>query len=90
MELTELKKLNKWLGDLGALRSNNTPVQKNVVREIDSEGEQGASGESYEIYKLTEEVYVELAINTDSYGYNEFVAGLKFVTPVEKVVTKFE
>ena len=83
--------LNKYLKNFNYLRNGNTLIKKQIIRDISREGSQGDSNLSYEIYKLPEtEVYIKLEINSDSYGDNEFVAGVEFVKPVEKVVTRFE
>lgn len=86
----ELKKLNNWLGDLSKLRSNNTAVKHDITKVLEGEGEQGGSGESFEVYHLEGDLHIMLRINTDSYGDNEFVAGITFVKAKEKTVTSFE
>ena len=90
--MKDLKELNGWLGDLNKLRRTNKAISKRITKTIDEDGEQGGSGESFEVYRLRRgelDIYVELVINTDSYGYNDFVAGITFVTPEEKVVTTY-
>jgi hypothetical protein len=85
----ELKKLNQYLKNLHNLR--NRPAEcTEVVKEINNpNGEQGEEGLSYEVYKI-EGVYIQLEISTDSYGDNERITGIQFVTPIKKEVTKFE
>lgn len=89
------KELNKLLSNLKGLRHG--AVSKQVVKVLDSEGNQGESGLSFEVYKLAnikdengDDIYIKLRIETDSYGDNEFVAGLEFVKPIIKTVTDFE
>lgn len=85
-----LTKINEVLKDLKQLRYRGKPVEVEVVKEIRDE-EQGEEGLSYEIYNLdTDDLYVKLKINTDSYGDNESITGLEFVKPKEVIVTKFQ
>jgi hypothetical protein len=66
-------------------------IEKIVEKEIDSDyGEQGESSIYHEVYPFDSEVFIKLTINTDSYGYNEFINGVQFVKPIQKTVTSFE
>lgn len=71
-----------------------TKVHVEILKELDGEGEQGASGESYETYALPKEfgqgVFLRLQIGTDSYGDNSFVAGIQFVKQVERKIKGYE
>ena len=87
--------LNLILSDLRNIRYDSKKYQKitsEVIKQIDGDyGSQGDEGQTFEIYSTPiEGVYVKLDVRTDSYGDNEFVHGLAFVKPVEKVVQFFE
>ena len=84
------EQLNEVLKDLNALRWGSNKITQQVLKTIDPDGEQGESGLSYEVYKLTDDLYIKLTIGTDSYGDNEHVTGVEFVQPKQKVVTEFE
>lgn len=86
------KELNILLSNLERIRDRSKRISTQVVKKIDEEGEQGESGLSYEIYpfKPEENIFIKLTINTDSYGYNEFVNGIQFVSAVEKLQTVYE
>lgn len=85
-----LKYLNTVLVDLDVFRSKHKPINVQTIKEIEEGGEQGESGISYEIYKLQYDLYIKLEINTDSYGYNEFVGGIQFVKPKQKTISVYE
>lgn len=93
----ELQLLNKILKNL----QNPDPkiltfIEKRVVKDLskmyDGEGHQGESSEYYKYYKANGEdnLFIEFEFGTDSYGDNEYVAGLQFVKPKAKIVTIFE
>lgn len=85
------EELNSVFKSFAELRwSKDKRVSQDVIKTLSGEGSQGDSGLSYEVYKLSEDVYVKLRISTDSYGDNEFVAGLEFVQPKQKNVTVYE
>lgn len=88
----DYKAVNEVLGELRVLRQKNNLVERIVVNEINGdEGSQGEENEIYEVYKTQiEGVFVKLKIASDSYGDNEFVDGIQFVRPTEKVVTSYE
>ena len=65
-------------------------VEKKIEKVIEDEGEQGESGLSYEVYKITEELFIRLTINTNSYGDDEFINGIEFVKPKEKNIVVYE
>lgn len=88
--MNQYKQLNEALRDLAALRRKSR-IERTVVKELDGEGDQGESGLSYEVCSTPiEGLFVKLTINTDSYGDNEFVAGVEFVQPIQKTVTNYE
>lgn len=87
----DYKKLNAMLKDLNALRNSSKMVEKTVVKDLSGREEQGKSNEIYEIYPTDEkDIFIRLTINSDSYGCNEFVNGVEFVSPVQKQVTNYE
>ena len=80
----DYKKLNEVLSDLRALR--RTPCHESKPCDYDSyEREPG-----YEIYHFEGDVYIKLHIDTDSYGNQEEVIGVEFVSPQVVKVTNFE
>jgi len=91
----DYKQFNEKFKDLETFRRTNRSalVEKITEYEIDNsygEGEQGAVGIFHEIYPWDGEVFLKLTFNTDSYGDNEFVNGIQFVKPVQKMVSSFE
>lgn len=96
----DYKKLNKYLGNLNTIRSSYSRkslegvelIDQETINEIvDEDGSEGEYGLSFEVYKLPfDNLHVRLKITTDSYGNNEQVTGIEFVTPIQKTVTKFE
>lgn len=64
----------------------STPIPK------DGEGSQGDENVFAEVYQFVEDpsIYIKVVYYTDSYGYGQYVRGVQFVKPVEKVVTIFE
>lgn len=89
----DYKQINEALGNLINFRYKNRSklIEKIVEKEINSEyGEQGESSIFHEVYPFNNEVFIKLTINTDSYGYNEFINGVQFVKPIQKTVTSFE
>ena len=85
------KQLNDCLKNLNSLRNSGKRIERIIEKELDGEGSQGEEGVSYEVYKLPiENVFIKLKITTDSYGNNEHVAGIEFVTPKEKTITSYE
>ena len=75
-------KLNELLGNLYTLRRQ--PKIESERPDID-EGTKG-----YEIFHVEEDIYVKLTIAVDSYGDNEEVTGIEFVSPKTVQVTNFE
>ena len=92
MDLEQLKVLNAQLQNLLGMRNGGDRVERRVVHEIDDEYDsQGDSNEIYETYKTPiDGVFIQIQLGSDSYGYNEFVSGVKFVTPTVKQVTTYE
>lgn len=87
------EQLNQVLANFNSLRhgrNNLQRVAKQVVKEIDEEGEMGESGLTYEVYKISDDLYIKLTVGTDSYGENEYVQGVQFVQPKNTVVTSYE
>lgn len=88
--MNDFSKLNEFFADLIEFRRKNTPLEKINIHLIGTEGEQGQTSEIVEIYKLYDDCFVKLTINTDSYGDNEFVNGIQFVKPVTKEILVYE
>ena len=89
----DYNRLNKQLEDLQVFRHTNRTrlVERITLKEIDSDyGSQGDTSVYHEVYPFDGEMFIRLTINTDSYGYNEFVNGIQFVKPIQKTVTMFE
>lgn len=89
----DYKQINEALGNLTNFRYENRSklIEKIVEYEINSEyGQQGESSIFHEIYPFDGEIFIKLTLNTDSYGYNEFINGVQFVKPAQKTVTIFE
>jgi len=89
----DYKKLNKLLEDLQQFRHTNSSklVERITISEVDKEyGSQGDTSVYHEVYPFDGEMFIRLTINTDSYGYNEFINGIQFVKPIQKTVTMFE
>jgi len=89
----DYKKLNKMLEDLQQFRHTNSLklVERITISEVDKEyGSQGDTSVYHEVYPFDGEMFIRLTINTDSYGYNEFINGIQFVKPIQKTVTMFE
>ena len=92
LKLEDLKILNSLLKDLSSIRTRFKKESVEVVKDAQN-GElyQGEYGQSFEVYKNLElGVYIKLEIRTDSYGCNDYVHGVTFVNPVEKLVTIYE
>lgn len=86
----DFKQLNELLKDLREIR-NGKMVTKDVVHQIDGEGDMGEEGVSFEVYKIPYDgMHIRLKIVTDSYGDNESIAGIEFVQPIEKTIKTFE
>jgi len=90
--MNNLKELNPILKNLNEFRSKNRNkrIEINRVKTIEEEGEQGMEGLTFEIYPFQDDVFIKLRITTDSYGYNENVTGIEFVTKTEKTITTYE
>jgi len=66
-------------------------VDSKVEKSIDDEANRGDEGISYEIYQLPfDDLYLKFEIRTDSYGDNERVTSMQFVTPKKKEITVYE
>lgn len=93
----ELSVVNEILENLENIRGsygNKTfkKISQETIYEINNsygDGEQGAEGQSYEIYEY-KGMFIKLDVRTDSYGDNEFVRGVQFVEPIEKTVLVYE
>lgn len=90
----ELKAINEILSDLSAstLRKKFNLVESNEPRNYWSEKTQGENSKKVEIYEVDKKakVFLKLERTTDSYGDNERLVGVSFVTPKEVKVTAFE
>lgn len=93
--MINLKELNEILGDINNFRYRVKPLQKtqsyNGVGDDDYNGSQCEYNETQEIYPLSDkETFLQITIRTDSYGDNEFIHGIKFVKPTEKVIVNYQ
>jgi hypothetical protein len=89
----DYNQLNKLFEDLHVFRHTNRTklVERITLKEIDKDyGSQGDTSVYHEVYPFDGEMFIRLTINTDSYGYNEFINGIQFVKPIQKTVTMFE
>jgi len=89
----DYNRLNKLLEDLQVFRHTNRTklVERITLKEVDKDyGSQGDTSVYHEVYPFDGEMFIRLTINTDSYGYNEFINGIQFVKPIQKTVTMFE
>jgi hypothetical protein len=90
----ELKQINEVLSDLSqyTLQKKFKLVESNEPRNYWSEKNQGDNSVKTEIYEVDKKAKTFLKISraTDSYGNNESVVGISFVTPKEVKVTAFE
>ena len=81
------KELNDKLKNLEKLRfDGDDPVERKTTEENDYEG-------GYEIFKLSENIYVKLHLSYNYYNFSrrsEEIEGISFVTPKKVVVTDFE
>jgi len=75
-------KLNELLGNLYTLR------RQPKIESERPDCDEGTSG--YEIFHVEGDIYVKLTIAVDSYGDNEEVTGIEFVSPKTVQVTNFE
>ena len=90
----ELKLINEILSDLSAstLRKKFDLVESKEPRNYWSEKTQGENSKKVEIYEVDKQAKIFLRIEktTDSYGDNESLVGVSFVTPKEVKVTAFQ
>jgi hypothetical protein len=87
----DFRQLNELLKDLESLRNGKNLLERDVIHTIEDEGMQGDEGVTFEVYKLPEHnLHIRLKITTDSYGDNEKIAGIEFVQPIERKITRFE
>ena len=90
----ELKQINEILSDLSenSLRKKFTLVESSKPRNYWSEKNQGDTSTKSEIYEVDKKnkVFLKVQRATDSYGDNESLVGVSFVTPKEVKVTAFE
>jgi hypothetical protein len=77
----DLKKINELLKDFSIRNTIAVEVKR-------PDGENYENG--YEIYQLSEDLYIKFEIYEDSYGSNEQVKGIQFVKPKTVTVTNFE
>lgn len=90
----ELKQINEVLQDLSqhTLQKKFKLVESNEPRNYWSEKNRGDTSTRTEIYEVDKDkkVFFKISRQTDSYGDNESVVGISFVTPKEVKVTAFE
>lgn len=90
----ELKQINEVLQDLSqyTLQKKFKLVEENQPRNYWSEKNQGDTSTRTEIYEVDKDkkVFLKVVRETDSYGHNESVVVISFVTPKEVKVTAFE
>lgn len=90
----ELKQINEVLQDLSqhTLQNKFKLVESNEPRNYWWEKNQGDTSTKTEIYEVDKDkkVFLKVVRQTDSYGDNESVVGISFVTPKEVKVTAFE
>jgi hypothetical protein len=90
----ELKQINEILSDLSedTLGKKFKLVESNEPRNYWSEKNQGDNSVKTEIYEIDKKskTFLKVLRATDSYGNNESVEGISFVTPKEVKVTAFE
>ena len=86
----ELKQINEILRDIESIRTKRNLLENTTVNPNFSSTESG-SDTKLETYKIdNSELIIQLRFETDSYGNNEFIAGIQFVKPIEKIITSFE
>lgn len=93
-----LEKLNKLLENFNNIENNSLlkfisreNVHMGVSDSSYSDGVQGEEDNYYKIFKIDgESEFLRVEYYTDSYGDNEAVRGVSFVSPVEKVINSFE
>lgn len=90
----ELKQINEVLQDLSqyTLQKKFKLVESNEPRNYWSEKNQGDTSTRTEIYEVDKKTktFLKVSRQTDSYGDNESIVGISFVTPKEVKVTAFE
>lgn len=85
----DLKKINELFEDLDVLKGAKL-ISTNESDDYYEEKDQGTVGLKVEIYNIGEtDVFLKVVKNTDSYGSEEKVVGLQFVTAVEKTITTY-
>ena len=90
MENLNLKELNEIVNDFRKLRNNRSVYPRVEHISLNKEDYSGSQVVAYEVYKLSDDLFVKLSIQRDSYGDNESVAGIQFVKPTTKTVTNYE
>ena len=87
----KLSKINEILSDLGRLSVKYKKISSDQSSNYHEEKNMGDYGIKVEIFDIGEpNVFLKVAYHSDSYGGNELVASVQFVTAVEKVVTGYE
>ena len=90
----ELKQINEILSDLSenSLGKKFTLVESSEPRNYWSKKNLGNTSTKSEIYEVDKKnkVFLKVQRATDSYGDNESLVGVSFVTPKEVKVTAFE
>jgi len=76
----DYKKINEALRDISAIR--NKKAVETVKTDEDT---------TDEVYPSEiEDVFIKLTVTTDSYGDNEKITSIQFVSPVTKNITNYE
>lgn len=95
MDSIPIKILNELLSSL----PNNSHLEfvtKTIIHETHGRHEdQGELGEYFEIYKIlntpvTSDLHLKIMYKTDSYGSDDFICGVEFVTPKLITIKVFE
>lgn len=87
----ELTKINEILSDLINLKSRYVLISSDKSGNYHEEKSQGAVGMLIEIYNINEEnVFLKVLTESDSYGYNERVTSVQFVSAKTKEVVVYE
>lgn len=87
----DLKKINELLSDLEKIQAEGKLISSDRSDNYYHEKNQGERGLAVEIYDIGEDgLFLKLVKNTDSYGDNESIVGVQFVTAQTKEVVVYE
>ena len=94
MKSIDIQDLHEITSDLSNFRHKNykNKIETIVLRDSDEVQDMGGYGLSYEIYSFPKdpELFIRLTIKTDSYGKNEYVSGIEFVTRHQELKTIYK